>query len=136
VSDRQPTEAEVHAALEQFVGDIMQTPPIYSAIKINGQRAYDLARKGQAPDMQPRPATIRSLKFDSYTYPFVTFTVEVSSGTYVRSLVEDVGKVLGVGAYMTALRRTSVGAFSLQDAMSIDALSTETLQKYLITEPR
>lgn len=118
VSDGQPSETEVRAALEHFVGDIKQTPPIFSAIKINGQRAYDLARKGKAPEMKPRPAKIYSIEFTGYTYPDVTFTAKVSSGTYIRSLVEDIGKKLGTGAYMPALRRTKVGDFDISNSIS------------------
>lgn len=131
VSDRQPTEQEVKAALQAFVGDIMQTPPIYSAIKINGQRAYDLARKGKAPEMTPRPAKIYSIEFTGYTYPDVTFTTKVSSGTYIRSLVEDIGKQLDTGAYMPALRRTEVGSFRLADAIIVEQLSVQTINQAL-----
>lgn len=132
VSDRQPSREEVEQALQRFVGDIMQTPPVYSAIKINGQRAYDLARKGQAPDMQPRPAKIYSIRLTKYEYPLAEFTAEVGSGTYIRSLVEDVGKVLQTGAYMPALRRTKVGSFSLADAAAIDGLTAATIASLLL----
>lgn len=131
VSDDRPSEEQVKAALQHFVGEIMQTPPIYSAIKINGQRAYDLARKGKAPEMKPRPAKIYSVEFQGYTYPDVTFTVEVSSGTYIRSLVEDIGKKLGTGAYMPALRRTKVGNFTLGQAIGMDALSAEYIKDHI-----
>lgn len=117
VSTRKPDEQEIKAALQSFVGDIMQTPPIYSAIKINGQRAYDLARKGKPPEMQPRPATIYEIMFTGYDYPFVHFTAKVSSGTYIRSLVEDAGKTLQTGAYMPALRRTKVGNFDISNSI-------------------
>ncbi|MGH7157801.1 MAG: tRNA pseudouridine(55) synthase TruB [Candidatus Saccharimonadales bacterium] len=127
VSSNQPPEAEVKAAFQRFVGDIMQTPPIFSAIKINGRRAYDLARKGQAPEMKPRPARVYSLDFLDYTYPYVRFTAKVSSGTYIRSLVEDIGKQLGTGAYMPALRRTGVGKFLLDDAVSADGITEEKI---------
>lgn len=131
VSDHQPTEDEVKTALQAFVGDIMQTPPIFSAIKINGQRAYDLARKGKAPEMQPRPAKVYSIEFQKYEYPDVTFIAKVSSGTYIRSLVEDIGKKLGTGAYMPALRRTAVGPFTLEGAMSVEDLTDQTIQSKL-----
>ncbi len=131
VSSKKPSEDEVKAALQQFVGDIMQTPPIYSAIKINGQRAYDLARKGKAPEMQPRPARIYSIEFKNYDYPLVEFTTKVSSGTYIRSLTEDVGKTLGTGAYMPALRRTQVGTFSISGAISVKELSAQAVASHL-----
>jgi tRNA pseudouridine55 synthase len=132
VSDVQPTQEAIEAALQQFQGDIMQKPPIYSAIKINGQRAYKLARAGKAPEMEARPATIHSIRLTKYTYPIVTFTVEVSSGTYVRSLVEDIGVVLQTGAYMSDLRRTRVGQFDIADAITIDQLSPEVIEAHAI----
>ena len=131
VSDRVPTEEEIRSALAQFEGDIMQTPPAFSAIKINGQRAYKLARKGEAPKLEPRPAHIEYNTFVKYEYPNVYFTSHVSSGTYIRSLVEDLGKQLGTGAYMPALRRTRVGSFTLEGALSIDDLTPESLQSHL-----
>ncbi|HYH74713.1 MAG TPA: tRNA pseudouridine(55) synthase TruB [Candidatus Saccharimonadales bacterium] len=130
VSDVQPSQEAVEAALRQFQGDIMQKPPIYSAIKINGQRAYKLARAGKAPEMEARPATIRSIQLTGYAYPIVTFTAEVSSGTYIRSLVEDIGAVLQTGAYMSDLRRTKVGQFTIANAITIDALSPEAIEAH------
>ena len=117
VSAHRPTAEEVRTALAQFCGDILQTPPAFSAIKINGQRAYALARAGKAPDLKPRPVTIHRITLRSYEYPLVHFTAEVSSGTYIRSLVADLGTALHTGAYMAALRRTRVGDFSLADAI-------------------
>lgn len=116
VSDSVPSEDAVKAALQAFVGDIMQTPPIYSAMKINGQRAYKLAREGKEVVMEPRPAKIYETTFVSYEYPFVRFISEVGSGTYIRSLVEDIGKELDTGAYMSGLRRTTIGDFNLVNA--------------------
>lgn len=125
VSDTQPTKEVVEAALHTFVGDIMQVPPAFSAIKINGQRAYKLARNGKAPELKARPVHIEQITLTDYTYPFVQFTVEVSSGTYIRSLVEDLGKVLQTGAYMSDLRRTKVGEFDIKDAIQMDGLTPE-----------
>lgn len=132
ISSKKPSEDEVKSALQKFVGNIMQTPPIYSAIKINGQRAYDLARKGKVPQMKPRPATIYLMEFTGYKYPDATFTAKVSSGTYIRSLVEDAGKELGTGAYMPALRRIEVGQFVIQDAISVNELTVEKIGGALI----
>lgn len=129
VSDRVPTEDEIRAALKHFEGDIMQTPPAFSAIKINGQRAYKLARKGETPQLEPRPVRIESNVLTKYEYPYVYFTSHVSSGTYIRSLVEDLGKYLDTGAYMSGLRRTRVGQFTLDGAVSTDQLTPETLAK-------
>lgn len=120
VSDTVPPKEAILKALEQFTGHIMQVPPAFSAMKVNGQRAYKLAREGKEVVMEARPATIYSNLLTSYEYPFITFTSEVSSGTYIRSLVEDLGKTLGTGAYMSDLRRTHVGQFSIDAAITPD----------------
>jgi tRNA pseudouridine55 synthase len=128
VSDHHPDEAAVAQALQQFVGDSMQTPPAYSAIKINGQRAYKLARAGKEVALEPRPVRIVSLQLTDYTYPFVRFTAYVSSGTYIRSLVEDIGKQLGTGAYMSDLRRTRVGQFGIAKAIPVTDVTIENIK--------
>jgi tRNA pseudouridine55 synthase len=132
VSQARPTQMELQAALQRFTGDIMQVPPVYSAIKVNGQRAYKLARAGKAPQMEPRPATIRSITLTGYDYPYAHFTAEVSSGTYIRSLVEDVGIVLGTGAYMSGLRRTQVGGFMLSEAISAEDITLEQVVTHTV----
>jgi tRNA pseudouridine55 synthase len=114
----QPSLNELETILSDFIGDSLQTPPIYSAIKINGQRAYKMARKGQEVVIEPRPIRINSIKLTNYSYPFVEFTTDVSSGTYIRSLVEDIGKQLQTGAYMSDLQRTRVGQFDIVNATS------------------
>ena len=119
VSDQQPTKDAVQAALKQFTGEITQRPPIFSAIKINGRRAYDLARKGEAVEIPLRQVTIYSLELIDYTYPEIKIRVHVSSGTYIRTLAEDIGKVLGTGAYCSALRRTKVAEYSVTDATPV-----------------
>lgn len=127
VSDKMPTRDELESVLKPFVGDIMQTPPVFSAIKVNGQRAYKLARAGKEVNLEPRPVTIYSIELVDYTYPEVKFTTKVSSGTYIRSLVDDIGKQLGVGAYMSALVRSEVGEFSLKNALAVDGISAERI---------
>lgn len=128
VGNRQPTEAELIAALQQFTGTIMQTPPIFSAIKVNGERAYKLARSGQAVELSARPVTISRNELTGCDYPMVHFTADVSSGTYIRSLVEDLGNTLGTGAYMSALRRTRIGEFQLDNAV---LLKDESLLEHI-----
>lgn len=123
VSDDQPSLTDVKAALQIFVGHIEQTPPIYSAIKVNGQRAYKLARQGKEVALEPRKVVIHSLRLTNYAYPTVSFTAKVSSGTYIRSLVGDIGKQLKTGAYMTDLIRTEVGQFQLNEAKGVDGLT-------------
>jgi len=135
VSDKQPSLEEIQQVLAQFVGDIMQTPPAFSAIKINGQRAYKLARAGKAPELEARPVHIDSIESISYEYPDIRFTTEVSSGTYIRSLVEDAGKALGTGAYMNGLRRTKVGKYSITDAISPEDITPEIISAHAFSEP-
>lgn len=120
ISNTVPTKEAVQAALEQFTGEITQRPPIFSAIKINGRRAYDLARKGEVVEMPERQVTIFSLELLDYTYPNVRIRVHVSSGTYIRTLAEDIGKVLETGAYCSELRRTKVAEWSVADATAIE----------------
>jgi tRNA pseudouridine55 synthase len=116
VSTTAPSEKAVLEALEGLQGHIMQVPPKYSAMKIGGVRAYKLAREGKEVALEARPATIYSNELTDYSYPYVKFTSKVGSGTYIRSLVEDLGKILKTGAYMSDLRRTQVGKFTLNGA--------------------
>lgn len=125
VSAMRPSEQEIYESMESFVGTISQIPPAYSAIKINGQRAYKLARAGKSVEIEPRKVTVYSIDHLKYDYPIVSFTTKVSSGTYIRSLVTDIGDMLGVGAYMTNLRRTAIGEHSIKDAKSISNQKTE-----------
>ncbi|HWT55664.1 MAG TPA: tRNA pseudouridine(55) synthase TruB [Candidatus Microsaccharimonas sp.] len=131
ISDTIPSKEAVLEALEKLQGQIMQVPPAFSAMKINGQRAYKLAREGKAVALEARPVTIHSNEFTSYEYPYVKFTSRVSSGTYIRSLVEDLGKLLETGSYMSDLRRTSVGIFDLQAAVQPISIAAETLASKL-----
>ena len=133
VSDRIPTPAELKTALDSFVGHIDQTPPAYSAVKIKGQRAYQLAREGKPVALKPRPVIIYNLKTASYDYPKVLFTTRVSSGTYIRSLVKDIGDKLGVGAYMSGLTRTRIGPFYLIDSLQLEALTVSQITNRLLT---
>jgi len=132
VSNTIPSETAVLEALDTFQGRIMQVPPAFSAMKINGQRAYKLAREGKSVELEARPVQIYKNTLTSYEYPYVRFVSEVGSGTYIRSLVEDLGSHLGTGAYMSDLRRTKVGQFSLEQAVLKDALNRETLTDQLI----
>lgn len=113
-----PTMDEVKAVLNKFTGEIMQRPPAFSAIKVDGRRAYKLAREGKPVELPLRPVTIHSLELLDYSYPELTIRVDVSSGTYIRSLAIDIGQALDVGAYCQALRRTRVGDWTLDEAGS------------------
>lgn len=132
ISDLQPTETEVIEAVESFVGESMQLPPKFSALKINGKRAYELAREGKEVVLQPRKITIHSIRNVTYAYPKVVFRADVGSGTYIRSLAEDIGTKLDTGAYMSALRRTKVGDKDIAQAVAVSALTDEILQKTLV----
>lgn len=125
VKGQRPDDGEIEKALRGFVGEIMQTPHAHSAIKINGQRAYKLARAGKDPKLEARKVSIYDIKDLKINYPTIWFTVDVSSGTYIRSLAEDVGKKLGVGGYLSALRRTKIGNFRLDQAITIDGIKDE-----------
>lgn len=125
VSSRKPDEGEVTDVINSFVGKISQIPPAYSAIKVDGQRAYKLARAGKEVKIEPRQVTIYSIEQAVYVYPNVSFTANVSSGTYIRSLVADIGQKLGTGAYMTDLRRTSIDKYQITDALSVENAVTQ-----------
>ena len=118
-TEKVPTLEEVKAVVNQFVGQITQTVPVFSAVKINGQRAYQLARRGEAVSMPTRQIEIYSLEILSYNYPELIIRTHVSSGTYIRTLGEDIGKALGVGAYLTSLRRTQVGDYQIKNAVKL-----------------
>jgi tRNA pseudouridine55 synthase len=120
VSDKVPTLDDIKKACDKLTGEIMQTVPAYSAVKINGERAYKLARKGKEVEMPTRKVTIYELEILDYTYPNLKIRTHVSSGTYIRTLGEDIGKLLGTGAYLTALRRTKIANFSVEDALKLD----------------
>ncbi len=131
-SERVPSSEEIQETIKQFVGEIMQTPPAFSAIKINGQRAYKLARAGKPVALEPRKVTVNKLQLTDYIYPEVKFVVDVSSGTYIRSLVQDIGEALGTGAYMSGLRRVSVGQWNIGDALQMEGLTFEIAQDRLL----
>ena len=116
VGDASPKLNIVQSALASFVGEIEQTPPKFSAIKINGQRAYKLARKGEDFEVPSRKVTIYNIEILDYNYPELKIRCHVSSGTYIRTLAEDIGKKLGTGAYLTALRRTKIANYDVNDA--------------------
>ncbi len=129
-----PGEDVLHAAFERFTGELFQIPPMASAVKVGGERLYKAHRRGETVERESRPVTIHSftlthLDISSQT---ATFEVSCSSGTYVRTLISDFAAFLGTGAYLTALRRTSVGSMRLERAISIDELTEETLSSHII----
>lgn len=123
------SEDEVRAAIKSFVGEIEQTSPIFSAIKVGGQRAYKLARAGQEVKLEPRKVSIYEIFNVKYDYPKLSFTANVSSGTYIRSLAVDIGKKLGTGAYISTLRRIKVGNLTVEKALAIDKITFNDIIK-------
>ena len=119
---------QIHAATDQFKGLIMQVPPIHSAIKQEGKPVYLAARKGIDVVLEPRPITIYSFHIEKIELPIVYFRVVCSTGTYIRSLANDYGKALGVGGYMSSLRRTRIGDFSVDQALSMEAFENKIEQ--------
>lgn len=116
------SEAQIHAVLEQFKGDILQVPPMYSALKRDGKPLYEYAREGITLEREARPITIHLLEFVKYEAPFLTLNVRCSKGTYIRVLGEDIGNALGCGAHLNALRRTQVGHLVLENTVTLDQL--------------
>ncbi|MBQ8251210.1 MAG: tRNA pseudouridine(55) synthase TruB [Alphaproteobacteria bacterium] len=121
-SEKRPSLEEIEAILPLFKGEILQTPPLYSAIKVNGKRAYELARKGIDVELKPRPVLIKDLKIVSYNKDKTLFEVHCGKGTYVRSLGHDMGRKLGCYGHVTVLRRTKCGPFSLNHSILLENL--------------
>lgn len=139
VTSRRPVDIsyeELEEALGDFVGEVEQTPPAYSALKVKGKRAYELAREGKEVELEPRMITVHSLELLDWDPPEAVVDIQCSSGTYVRSLASDLGEKLGSGATLIGLRRTKNGRFSLRDAVSLrrldEAFENGDWYKYLI----
>jgi tRNA pseudouridine55 synthase len=127
-----PSLAEVERALAGQVGRILQRPPAYSALKVDGRRAYDLARAGEAVELKPRPVDIHRIDLLAYQWPLLEIEIACGSGTYVRSIARDVGEALGCGGYVEVLTRIRIGPFSLESAIDGSELSAETLSERLL----
>ncbi len=117
-----PTRSEIESIIASFIGEINQIPPMYSAIKINGKKMYELARKGQHIDIPPRLVNIYSITILDYAYPYLTLDIACSSGTYIRSLGYDIGIKLGTGAYLEELERRQSGEFNIENCYTLDNL--------------
>jgi tRNA pseudouridine55 synthase len=130
------TEEQFEEVLKTFIGEIEQTPPPYSAVKVQGRKAYEMARQGEEVDLTPRKITVHHLEVLEWAPPEVVIDVHCSSGTYVRSLANDLGNALGCGAYLVGLRRTKSGRFSLRDAVPLrklqEAFHANNWYQYLI----
>jgi tRNA pseudouridine55 synthase len=121
-SDISVTRQQVEYALKEFTGEISQIPPAYSAKKVNGKKAYELARKGVDVEIPASSVTVYGLRLSSFDFPHFALECDVSSGFYVRSLVHDLGEKLGVGATVEEVRRIRVGQYSIEDAVTLDGL--------------
>ncbi len=131
-----PDEIGVRRMLEErFVGTVSQKPPAHSAVHVDGQRAYDLARQGKIVEMEARQVTIDECSIMSYSYPELTLNVRCGSGTYIRSLAHDLGQALRCGGYLSGLRRTKVGEWKVEDAVQTDAINwTDVVPLKIILE--
>jgi len=131
-SDKKPTVKEIKECIEYFKGEILQIPPIFSAVKVKGKRAYELARKGTEVTLEPRKITIKEIKIISFKYPVIKLKINCSKGTYIRSLAHDIGEKLNTGAYLSALKRTKVDNFSIKNSIDLNKLNNKNVNKYII----
>lgn len=129
ISKEIPTLEGLEKSLEKFTGEQQQIPPMFSAKKVQGKKLYELAREGKIIKRDASQITIQDLKLLSYEYPEFTLEVKCSSGTYIRSLVHDIGQDLEVGAYIKDLRRTQIGGFHVKDAWKIEDITKENFQE-------
>ncbi len=126
------SKSQLEEALPQFIGEIEQTPPQYSAIKVDGQRAYKAARAGKSVDIKARPVQIESLRLLQFDYPDFQIEIKCGKGTYVRTLGRDIAKVLGSDVVMTELQRTAIGEFSIDSAVSLDQIQQNDIESCLL----
>lgn len=127
--------AEIDSAITRFVGTIEQTPPQYSAMRIGGRRAYEMAREGEVAPLKPRPVVVHAIDVLDFAWPSVSLRIRCGKGVYIRSLGRDLGAALGVGGVLTALRRTRVGEFDVQRAQRLDQLPDVLVQEHLLPVP-
>lgn len=125
--DRPISQSEVESSLTRFVGRIDQVPPKFSAVHVDGKRAYELARHGKAVELASKTVDVYRIELSDFCFPDIELEIECGSGTYIRSIGRDLGELLGCGALMTSLERTRIGPFSVDDAVSVESLSGETL---------
>lgn len=130
----QPVDREtLESVLAEFTGEISQLPPKFSALKVKGKRAYDLARRGEQFELKPRPVTIHEISLQEFQYPDFQLKICCGSGTYIRSLGRDIGVRLSAGAVMTRLERTAIGNFEIEKSLSFDDISLEMIEQNLVT---
>jgi tRNA pseudouridine55 synthase len=132
----QATIQQVRSTLDRFTGAIQQTPPAFSALKIGGRRAYDLARRGNEVKLQPRTVQVYGIDVIDYQWPLLTLRIDCGRGTYIRAMARDLGAALDVGGYLTQLRRTRVGDFNSDGAVTLDRLATDGVEAHLRANPQ
>lgn len=130
-----PTREQIAAALPAFIGDIQQTPPVYSAIKVDGQRSYDLARAGKSVALAARTVRIDDIQITAYAWPMLTLTITCGKGVYIRSLARDLGTALGTGGTLAALRRTRIGRWTIDQAVTPEKLPATMTASDLLPVP-
>ena len=126
-----PTREAVAAALPRFVGQILQRPPAFSAMKVGGRRAYDLARRGTAVDLEARPVRVYGIELLEYNYPLLRLRIDCGRGTYIRAIARDLGEALGTGGHLTQLRRTRIGNFAADSAATVERLKSDGVASHL-----
>lgn len=136
-SDKKVAKEDVEQALKKFEGDIEQLPPIYSAIKVNGKKLYEYAREGKSVEIKPRKVTIYKIELKNFDYDnqVAQVYVECSKGTYIRSIANDLGQVLGCGGYLTRLIRTKAGKFLLENSKKMEDFSSKEIVENNLIEP-
>ncbi len=126
-----PTRDQVESALPRFIGAITQRPPIFSALKVQGRRAYDLARQGETVTLAPRVVNVYGIDLLDYEWPLLRLRIDCGRGTYIRSIARDIGEMLNVGGHLVQLRRTRVGVYGEADALNIELLTAESVLQLL-----
>jgi tRNA pseudouridine55 synthase len=127
-----PNINKIKEITNNFIGELQQIPPPFSAKKIKGEKAYELARQGKKFELKPQNIKIYSLEILNYNWPYLEIRVNVSSGTYIRSLAYDIGKCLGVGGLVDNLKRESIGEYRIEQAVGLDKLTSENWQSHLL----
>jgi tRNA pseudouridine55 synthase len=126
-----PSITTIEVALQRFIGEIRQRPPVYSALKIKGRCAYDLARQGQPVEMPPRAVRVYAITPLDYAWPRLTLRIDCGRGTYIRALARDLGEALGVGGYLTSLRRTRIGEFAVSESLTLEQVALTGVEPLL-----
>lgn len=135
VTSEPPSSEAVRDACNRWVGEVMQRPPAFSAIKVQGRRSYDLARSGEARELAARPVMVHGIEIDAYDFPLLSLRVHCGKGTYIRSLARDLGTALGTGGHCRSIRRTQVGIYDIGKAIRMDDLPESIVQGMLHSLP-